>query len=122
MGSPDSYVFGDMVRLIINILILIVLAVFVALNMPYKTGLNIFGWQLEEVSVVAVVLVSLVAGVLYSFGFYVMNYMTKVKRSKLKEKSKTTREKEKELKAKEKDLEKIEDVISDENVSEKKRK
>ena len=112
--------YSDMVRLILNIVILIVLAVFVALNMPFKTGLNLFGWRLEEVSVVAVNLVSLVVGVLYSFGFYIVNYMTRVRRSRLKEKSRVTQKKEKELKAKEKDLEKMEDVISDEAVERKK--
>ena len=51
-----------MVRLILNIVLFIILAVFVVINLPYKTSVNLFSWVIEEVSVVAVVLMSFVLG------------------------------------------------------------
>jgi len=95
-----------MIRLIVNILFLIVLAVFIALNVSYSTSVNIFGRVFENISVVAVILLSIVLGVLYSFLFYVSTYLGRLQKGKIKEKKDFTIKKEKELKTREKLLEK----------------
>jgi len=93
-----------MVRLIFNILFLVILAVFVALNMSYKTDINLFTLKMEEVSVVAVVLLSLVAGVLYSFLFYITNYFGKLRKEKIHKRADSAKKKEQELKNREKNI------------------
>lgn len=93
-----------MVRLIFSIIFLLILAVFIAFNASYTTGLNLFGYKLESVSVVAVVLITLVVGVLYSFGLYLTTYFSKKQSSKLKNKKRKTDEKEKQLQSQEKEL------------------
>lgn len=115
-----------MIRLIVNIVLLVVLAVFIALNGTFRTDVNIFGWKLVDVSVVAVMIISLAVGVIYSFFFYLSNYLTKISKQKLKEKSRFTKVKEKELKEREDNLEFIEEepapVLSTEEPAKKKKK
>jgi len=95
-----------MIRLIINILTLVVLAVFVAMNVAYKTSINLFGYRYDDISTVAVILIALVAGVLYSFLFYLLTFISKSEKVKIRNKHKNTKLKEKELKDKEKNLDK----------------
>ena len=95
-----------MVKLIFNIIFLVILAVFVALNMAFKTDINLFSVELNEVSVVAVVLLSFVVGVLYSFLFYVTSFLSKMRKERIKERSVSTKKKEQELKSREKNIEK----------------
>ncbi len=95
-----------MIRLIINILTLVVLAVFVAMNVAYKTSINLFGYKYDDISTVAVILIALVAGVLYSFLFYLLTFINKSEKLKIRNKHKNTKLKEKELKDKEKHLDK----------------
>ena len=92
-----------MVRLIINIVFLVILAVFIALNAPYKTSVNIFGFKVEDVSVVAVIIVTLVIGVVYSFFFYASNYLVKMRKQKLKARDQSSKELARELQGKEED-------------------
>ena len=107
-----------MVRLIVSIVLLIILSVFVVLNADFKTGINLFGYKIESIATIAVVLMGMVAGVIYSFGLYMMNYMVKSRRIKLRNKSQASQVKEKELKQKEKDLDKIEDTFTKEKPAE----
>jgi uncharacterized integral membrane protein len=93
-----------MVRLIINIVFLIILAVFIALNAPYKTSVNIFGFKVEDVSVVAVIIVTLVIGVVYSFFFYASNYLVKMRKQKLKHRDQSSKQLAKDLAGKEENL------------------
>lgn len=95
-----------MIRLIINILVLVVLAVFISINVQYTTSVNFFGHKLEGISTIAVILISLAAGVIYSFFYYVMTFMAKSRKNKMKDKDKKTKEKAKELKDKEKNIKK----------------
>jgi uncharacterized integral membrane protein len=92
------------VRLILNILLLVVLVVFIAINMAYRTTVNFFGLMLEDVSVVAVVLVSIVFGIVYSFVTYLINFFVRKRRARLNRRREQTKEKERELKEKEKEL------------------
>jgi uncharacterized integral membrane protein len=84
-----------MFRIIFSAILLIVLAVLVVLNLDATTSVNLFGRQFESVSIVAVGLVSFVAGVVYSFIIYVGNYIARSRRSKLSQREKTVKEKEK---------------------------
>ena len=84
-----------MIRLIFHIILLAVLAVFVALNVSYTTTIDLFGYLIEDISTVAVVLVSLIAGVLYSFIYYVLNLLRKSGIRRAKKKQKEVKEKEK---------------------------
>ena len=93
-----------MARLIISIILFLVLAVFVVINVPYKTTINLFGLVIQDVSVVAVVLMSLVTGILYSFATYLINYLVKLRKQKLKKAHELNREKEKQLVEREKQL------------------
>ena len=87
-----------MISLIFNILMLVILAAFVAFNVPYTTSVNLFGYVVEEISTVAIILISLVAGVLFSFLFYLAEGVRKAGRKRQKVKVKELKEKEKALK------------------------
>jgi uncharacterized integral membrane protein len=95
-----------MIRLIINICALIILAIFIALNVSYETSINLFGFKYENISTVAVIIISLVSGVLYSFFYYLLTYISKSEKLKIRNKHKQTKLKEKELKDKEKNIHK----------------
>ncbi|NBC30546.1 MAG: hypothetical protein GVY29_11230 [Spirochaetes bacterium] len=86
-------------RIIVSAILLIVLAVLVVLNLDAATSVNLFGREFAEVSVVAIGLVSFVAGVVYSFIIYVGNYIAKSRRNKLSKRERTVKDKEKAEKA-----------------------
>ena len=91
-----------MIRLVISILLFIILAVFVALNAQNTTTIDIFGYQFEEVSVAAVVTITLAVGVLYSFILYVTNYFSKARAERLKNQKRKNKVRATELAEKEK--------------------
>ena len=93
-----------MARLVLSIIFLIVLAVFIAFNAQYSTQLNLFGYKIESVSVVAVVILTLVVGVLYSFSLYITSFFSKMRAGKLKSVKTKNLEREKELKEQEQQL------------------
>ncbi len=72
-----------MARIIFSIINLVAFAVLVVLNAGNVVAFNLFGWQLEAAPLIAIVIVSFTAGVLYSFLFYVMSYFAKGQRAKL---------------------------------------
>ena len=91
-----------MIRLVISILLFIILAVFVALNAQNTTTIDIFGYEFEEVSVAAVVTITLAVGVLYSFILYVINYLSKARAERLKNQKRKNKVRASELAEKEK--------------------
>jgi len=95
-----------MIRLIVNILILVILAIFISMNVQYTTSINFFGHKFTDISTIAVIIISLAAGVIYSFVYYFMSFLAKTRKNQLKSKDKKTKEKAKELKSKEKKLDK----------------
>ena len=95
-----------MIRLIINIGTLLIVAVFIAMNVSYETSINLFGYKYDNISTVAVIIVALVSGVLYSFFYYFLTYLSKSEKLKIRNKSKQAKLKEKELKTKEKNIHK----------------
>ena len=60
-----------MIRLIVSIVLLVLLAVFISFNAQYKTDMNLFGYKMEDISVVSVVLLTLAAGVIASVSFLI---------------------------------------------------
>lgn len=86
-----------MVRIVVSILLLLVLAVLVVFNVDYKTTVNLFGLELENISVIAVGIFSFVAGALYSFFIYVASYLRKRRRKKLGVREEGLRERETEI-------------------------
>ncbi|MBN1686058.1 MAG: DUF1049 domain-containing protein [Spirochaetales bacterium] len=93
-----------MVRLVFSIVFLVILAVFIAFNAHFNTDVNLFGYKMTGVPTVAVVLLTLVAGVLYSFGLYLIAYFSKRRAGKAKELKRKNAEKTKELKSQEEEL------------------
>lgn len=99
-------------RIIFSVVSLVALAVLVVLNAGTNASFNLFGRSLEEVPIVAIVLVSFVTGVLYSFIFYVSGYLARQRKEKLamqkqrlKSQEATIRSKDASLKAREKEVE-----------------
>ncbi len=95
-----------MIRLVISILLFIILAVFVALNAQNTTTIDVFGYEFEEVSVAAVVTITLAVGVLYSFILYVTNYFSKARAERLKNQKRKNKVRATELAEKEKVIKK----------------
>lgn len=96
-----------MARLVFNIAFLIILAIFIALNVTNTTSVNIFGKTIENVSVVAVILLSIVLGVLYSFLFYLSHHLRRMSRERMREQQTFSREKERELRKREKEVDRM---------------
>ncbi len=86
-----------MISLIVNIFLLVALAAFVALNVPFTTSVNLFGYVAEDISTVAVILLSVVFGILFSFFFYLAESMRKARKHKQKERLKEIKVKEKQI-------------------------
>ena len=96
-----------MVKLIVNSLFLVLMAVFVAMNVANHTTINLFGRQFEEVSVIVVILLSMVAGVAYSLLFFTLNRVLTFDRERWRDLKTLTKEKEKELESKERNLDRL---------------
>ena len=100
-----------MIRLIFSIIFLIILAVFIVFNAAYTTEVNLFGYKMESVPTVAVVLLTLVVGVLYSFCLYLTSYFSKKQSYKLKNRKQKNEAKAKELESKEKELKTVKEAL-----------
>ena len=94
-----------MVRLIVGVVILAVLAVLFALNAGNKTDLNLFGYQMQGVSVVVVAVASFILGVLYSFIIYFLRFIDRRRRASLKNRDQQVRTRERAVQDQEKRLE-----------------
>jgi uncharacterized integral membrane protein len=103
-----------MIRLIFHIILLGIVAAFVALNVSHTTTVNLFSLQYSNVSTATVVLLAFIAGILYSFILYLLHYFRNSGRKKMKERQQQAKSKEKELKAKESELSKQEAPVPDE--------
>jgi len=94
-----------MVRLIVGVLILILLGVLFALNGRNEANLNLFGYQMENVPIIAVAIAGFVLGVLYSFILYFMRFLARRRRTSLQNRDRSMRDRERTLKDREKELE-----------------
>jgi uncharacterized integral membrane protein len=93
-----------MIRLVFHIILLGIIAAFVALNVQHTTTINLFSLTYSGVSTATVVLLAFIAGILYSFILYLLHHFRNSGRKKMKERQAQTKSREKELKAKESEL------------------
>jgi uncharacterized integral membrane protein len=93
-----------MARIIITVIFLIAIAVLIILNVGANAAVNIFGWKVEEMPVAAIAIVSFVAGVVYSFIFYLMSYFERGRRERLERKKKKLKDQEADLKTRESEV------------------
>jgi len=93
-----------MFRIIIHIILVAIVAAFVAFNVKFTTSINLFSYMIEDISTVAVVLAAFILGIIYSFLIYVQNYFYQSGKKREKERRDKTKVKEKELKTKEKKI------------------
>ena len=100
-----------MVRLIIGVLILIVLGVLFALNGTNTTPLNLFGYQMENVPIIAVAIAGFVLGVLYSFILYFMRFVARRRRASIQNRDRAVRDRERTVQDREKRLENMQDTL-----------
>jgi uncharacterized integral membrane protein len=100
-----------MIRLIFSIIFLVILAVFIAFNAQYTTDVNLFGYKLESIPMVAVVLLTLVTGVIYSFGLYLIAFFSRRSAEKEKERKRKNAEKAKDLKNQEQELKQAKETL-----------
>jgi uncharacterized integral membrane protein len=96
---------GGMIRLIVGVVILVVIAVLFALNGTNTTPLNLFGYRMENVPVIAVAVAGFVLGVLYSFILYFLRFVDRRRRTALKNRDQQVRSREQAVKDEQKRLE-----------------
>ena len=92
-------------RLIVGVLILILLGVLFAMNGANVTNLNLFGYQMENVPIIAVAIAGFVLGVLYSFILYFLRFLARRRRASLQDRDRAVRDRERTVKDREKELE-----------------
>jgi uncharacterized integral membrane protein len=101
-----------MVRLIVGGVILIALAILLILNVNYKSSLNLFGAQLQDVSVVVIAVVGFLLGIVSSIVLHVGNLISRQRKSSQKKTRQGLKEKEADLKVRE---ESAQPAVSEEN-------
>jgi len=94
-----------MVRLVVGVLILILLGVLFALNGKNEANLNLFGYQMQNVPIIAVAIAGFVLGVLYSFILYFMRFLARRRRASLQDRDRSVRDRERTVQDREKELE-----------------
>ena len=100
-----------MVRLIVGVVILILLGVLFALNGKNEANLNLFGYQMENVPIIAVAIAGFVLGVLYSFILYFMRFLARRRRASLQDRDRAVRDRERTVQDREKQLETMAETL-----------
>ena len=90
-----------MIRIIVTVVLVVLVAVLVALNLPFSTEVNLFGARFPGVPVVAVAALSFVLGIIYSLFIYFTRYLRRRAKNTIARKNKTLSEREKSLAEKE---------------------
>ena len=93
-----------MARIIFSVLFLVAVAVLIVMNIGSAAPINVFGWKIEELSVTVVALVSFVAGVIYSFIFYLISYLERGRRDRMARRKKKLKDQATELKTREQEI------------------
>ena len=101
-----------MVRLIVGVVILVLLGVLFAMNGANSTPLNLFGYRMENVPIIAVAIAGFVLGVLYSFILYFLRFLARRRRASLKDRDLEVRSRERSVQDKEKHLETLAEDLS----------
>jgi len=100
------------VRLIVGVVILVLLGVLFAMNGANSTPLNLFGYRMENVPIIAVAIAGFVLGVLYSFILYFLRFLARRRRASLKDRDLEVRSRERSVQDKEKHLETLAEDLS----------
>jgi uncharacterized integral membrane protein len=93
------------IRLIVGVLILILLGVLFAMNGTNVTNVNLFGYRMENVPIIAVAIAGFVLGVLYSFILYFMRFVSRRRRASRQDRDRAVRDRERTVQDREKQLE-----------------
>ena len=72
-----------MARLVSILIVLVILIVFIALNQPYRTTVNIFGYTVEDAPSVIVIIASVAAGFLLAISVSLTSHVAKRRRNGL---------------------------------------
>ncbi len=64
-----------MVRIIVTVVLVVLIAVLVWMNVPFKTTVSLFGAQYTDVPVVAVAALSFALGIVYSLFIFFTRYL-----------------------------------------------
>ena len=86
-----------MARLIAILVLLVILAILIALNLPYRTTVDIFGWRLEDAPSIIVIIASVALGIVVSIAVYVVSHLGKRRKHKLKTRTAVAEERVREL-------------------------
>lgn len=101
-----------MVRLIVGVVILVLLGVLFAMNGANSTPLNLFGYRMENVPIIAVAIAGFVLGVLYSFILYFLRFLARRRHASLKDRDREVRSRERSVQDQEKRLETLAEDLS----------
>jgi uncharacterized integral membrane protein len=72
-----------MSKLIASAIVLVALAILIFLNVNYTSAINLFGVQLDNVSVVIIAIAGFALGIVYSLLLYIIDRVSKQRKSKL---------------------------------------
>jgi len=84
-------------RIIVTVVLVVVFAVFVALNIGFTTSVNLFGRRFDDVQVVSVVALSFAAGVVCSLFIYIGRSLNRREKRGLADRDRVLAEREKTL-------------------------
>ncbi len=93
-----------MFRIIVTVIFLIAITILIVMNVGSTSDVNVFGWKLEQLSVAVVAIVSFVAGVIYSFVFYLISYLERGRRERLAKRKKKLKDQATDLKNREQEV------------------
>ncbi|MDA3941249.1 MAG: hypothetical protein PF693_18385 [Spirochaetia bacterium] len=93
-----------MFRLIVSVFSLVILAVLIVFNLEYRTSFSFYGLELADIPVMVVAILSFALGVVYSFVFYLTNFLAKKSKNRMIEKGKVAKNREQKLDNKEKEI------------------
>lgn len=96
-----------MARIIFSVIFLVTVAILIVMNIGSAAPVNVFGWKIDELSVTVVALVSFVAGVIYSFIFYLISYLERGRRGRLARKKQQLKDQAAELKTREQEVDEL---------------
>ena len=106
---------ASVVRLIVGVLILVALGVLFAMNGGNENTavVNLFGYRMENVPVIAVAIAGFVLGVLYTLVLYFMRFLNRRRRASMQDRDRAVRERERTLQDREKRLETLSEDVQD---------
>ena len=98
-----------MIRLIASMLLLVAFGVFAALNVANRAAVNVFGYRVDDTSVVLVIVLSFAVGSVTALIACLSNRVISKSREQLKERRILAREREQQLRERRRDLDRMVD-------------